>query len=53
MHPTIAVVGPWKLIHLPAVFAFFLAVVMLWTYLEERGAGVPKRLTLRQPSRAR
>ena len=48
MHPTIAVVGPWKLIHLPAVFAFFLAVVMLWTYLEERGAGEPKRLTLRR-----
>ncbi len=48
MHPTLAVVGPWKPIHLPAVFAFFLAVVILWSYLEERSAGGLRRLTPRR-----
>ena len=38
MHPTLIALGPWEPLHLPAVFAFFLAVVGLWTYLERRGS---------------
>lgn len=37
--------GPWRLVHLPLVFAFFLAIVGLWTWLERRGEGRPIRLT--------
>lgn len=39
MHPTLTVVGPWEPKHLPLVFAFFLAVVWLWTWLEDRSVG--------------
>jgi len=45
MHPTLTTVGPWTLIHLPAVLAVFLAVVLLWTYLERRADGQGLTLT--------
>ncbi len=39
MHPTIAIVGPWEPTDLPLVFAFFFAIVWLWTVLEDRAIG--------------
>jgi len=36
VHPTLFVVGPWGPAHLPLVFAFFLAVVTVWTWVERR-----------------
>jgi len=45
VHPTLVTMGPWRLVHLPLVFAFFLAIVGLWTWLERRGEGRPIRLT--------
>lgn len=39
MHPTLTTIGPWRPIHLLPVFAFFLAIVTIWTWLERRGSG--------------
>lgn len=44
MYPTLTTIGPWDWVHLPAVFAFFLAIVGLWTWLERRGD--EQRMTL-------
>jgi phosphatidylglycerol:prolipoprotein diacylglycerol transferase len=41
VHPTLVTVGPWRPIHLPAVFACFLVLVVLWTWLERRGRDEP------------
>jgi len=45
VHPTLLTVGPWQPIHLPLVFAFYLAIVTLWTWLERRGEPGAMRLT--------
>ena len=38
MHPTLVRLGPWEPIHLPLIFAFFLVIVAIWTWLERRGS---------------
>jgi len=45
VHPTLLVVGPWGAAHIPLVFAFFLAVVTVWTYFERREHEWEMRLT--------
>ena len=44
MHPTLFTLGPWEPIHLPLVFAFFLLIVIVWTWLERRGSEDPRRM---------
>jgi len=46
VHPTLFVVGPWGPAHLPLVFAFFLAVVTVWTWIERREHERSMRLTV-------
>lgn len=36
--------GPWQPIHLPLIFAFFLLIVALWTWLERRGSEEGRRV---------
>jgi len=43
VHPTLAVVGPWEPYDLPALMGFFVAIVWLWTWLEDRATGRPRR----------
>ncbi|MGD9496054.1 MAG: prolipoprotein diacylglyceryl transferase [Armatimonadota bacterium] len=45
MHPTLFVVGPWGLWHLPLVFVFFLSIVTVWTWFERRERAGSMRLT--------
>jgi phosphatidylglycerol---prolipoprotein diacylglyceryl transferase len=39
MHPTLVTFGPWTRLDLPGIFAFFLCIVAIWTWLERRGRG--------------
>ncbi|MEA3400266.1 MAG: prolipoprotein diacylglyceryl transferase [Armatimonadota bacterium] len=45
MYPTLTTVGPWRPVHLPAVFAFFVGLVWVWTYFERRQDDREMRLT--------
>lgn len=45
MKPTLMTVGPWGPGHLLAVFAFFLVLLAVWTWLERRGGSERVRLS--------
>jgi len=46
VYPRLTEIGPWEPVHGLAVFAFFMIVMVAWTYLERRARGEPLRLTL-------
>lgn len=46
MHPNLGIVGPWEAEHVPWLFAFFLAIVWVWTVLEDRAIGRQRKFDL-------